>query len=113
MTYDFECSSCSNVFEVYSSIEDRHSARSCPKCSCVSRKLVSTPSGVMDTMLKDERGSPIWFPKNSSSYHDKQLGKTFYSAKDKQSYMKKRGVVMDGSTSRKKPKAFNFAIKEK
>lgn len=93
-----------------SSVEDRHSARSCPKCSNVSQKLISTPSGVMEVMLKDERGSPIWFPKNQSSYHDKQLNRTFHSAKEKQAHMKSKGIVMDGSLSHTKPKSFNFEV---
>ena len=52
---------------------------------------------MVDSSFKDAKGTPIWFPKNNKPYFDKALQKTFDSKKEKHSYMKEKGFIMDGS----------------
>ena len=55
-----------------------------------------------DKKFKDSKGTPIWFPKDGRSYHDRALNKTFHSIKQKAEYMKEKGLIMDGSVGRSK-----------
>ena len=55
-------------------------------------------TGIMkDSKYRDSKGELIWFPKKGS-YHDRALGMTFHSKKEKWEYMNKNKLVMDGSS---------------
>ncbi len=52
--------------------------------------------------LRDERGEKVWFPNDRRPYFDKSLQRTFNTKKEKQQYMKKNKLAMDGSSNPKR-----------
>lgn len=99
MLYSYSCN-CGKVFDEFTSYEKRNDV----KCSCGKRavKLLSDVNSQVDNNYKDLTGQKIWFPKDGKPYFDVALRRTFNSVKEKQSFMKERKIVMDGSDSPKK-----------
>jgi len=106
MRYEFECRGCSLNFDEIKLVEERNNPTPCPQCGDASDRLIATPGfvGSIKNTLKDERGNKIWFPSDGKPYHDRQLGKSFNTVKEKQAHMKSKGIVMDGSVGKKQPK---------
>lgn len=99
MLYEYECDKCGNKFDEFKSYAERNSVK-CPICKNQAKKLVSgTRNFISDGIVKDSKGTPIWFPKDGRPYYDRFLGKTIRSKREKQQIMKEQGVVMDGSSS--------------
>jgi len=45
-TYDYKCSKCGHVFEIFHSIKD-HSLKECPECKGQLKRLIGTGSGII------------------------------------------------------------------
>jgi len=63
-TYDYECSHCGHVFEVFQKITDA-SLDKCPKCGKKVKRLISSGSGIIfkgsgfyETDYKKKKGVP-------------------------------------------------------
>ena len=53
-----------------------------------------------NSKYRDSRGERIWFPSDGKPYFDKALGVKFNSIKEKQEYMNKNNLAMDGSSDK-------------
>ena len=58
-------------------------------------------SVMKDTQYRDGNGELIHFPGDGRPYFDMALQRTFHSKKEKCEYMKKNGLVMDGSSDKR------------
>lgn len=107
MLYEYYCEECDKVFSRCSSIEKRND-QLC-ECGHKATKLVSyNARPVVDSRLKDSKGSPIWFP-SVGGYFDRAANRRFETKKEKHAWMKETGTIQDGSadnkSSRKRPEA--------
>ena len=95
MIYIYWCDKCDKEFEECVSVENRNNV----VCGCgtLAQKMISQLGMAVDQTMKDEAGTPIYFPKDGAVNYDRALQKTFYSKKQKQKYLKENKLVMDGS----------------
>jgi len=110
--YKYNCPECEYDFEAFQKMADRDK-QYCLKCNKKADKLITAVGISIDSNIKDSVGTPIWFPKDGSSYYDRALDKTFHSKKEKQQYMNKEGIIMDGSDWKKLPIEAGDVRKEK
>jgi putative FmdB family regulatory protein len=45
-TYEYECTSCGHLFEVFQNINDKH-LEACPKCHKKVKRLIGSGSGII------------------------------------------------------------------
>uniref|UniRef100_A0A6M3KGR2 Putative regulatory protein FmdB zinc ribbon domain-containing protein n=1 Tax=viral metagenome TaxID=1070528 RepID=A0A6M3KGR2_9ZZZZ len=97
--YEYICSECGIHFAEFAEVNLRNEVK---HCGVKAQRIISVPAGVrVDSNIKDSKGTPIWYPKDSLKYYDKALQKTFYSKKEKAQYMKDNKLIMDGSSDNK------------
>ncbi len=97
--YEYWCERCDRYYEDFRSYAERHSSKHA--CGTVGNKVLSRPSGFHGDVMRDSKGTPIWFPSDGKPYFDRSLQRTFVSKKEKASYMKMNNLIMDGSTDKK------------
>ncbi len=99
--YDYVCEKCDFKFTEFIRFADRNNMK-CHHCGEKATKLISDRiNSAVDSEQRDLLGTPVWFPKNKSSYYDRFLGKTFHSKAEKVKYMNEKRLVMDGSNNPK------------
>lgn len=74
-TYDYQCTKCSNKFEVFQSMKDKPDSK-CPKCGAKAQRLIGGGSGIIfkgsgfyqtDYKNKKKSDKPGSCPKSGSS----------------------------------------------
>ena len=96
MKYKFTCRECGEVSDTLVAPDRKGICVNCKKSDGYATKC--NIGVLVDSTVRDLSGEKIYFPKDSTSYFDPALRRTFNSVHEKKAYMDERKLIMDGSS---------------